>query len=293
MSTSNSQPAYFLVTCFGNSASTWYGKTLNMHPDIVCSHGPVEPTIGLEYEREQTPEETANAIPYAAKFLSRKISETFQEIVDYEPGAKVYGSVQGYRIGQVANISKKYPDESLELQCVNLVRHPVNWVMSTAANFIRQTEVSLLMRHELLNAAKSQYSLYTDWAKQADKDPLSWDNLAFFAACLYMHTLMNDFDIANKLNVPFILKEEITTDPDKFKEATAFVTANKIDISDEFVDQAMGAGVVNSHQQKPSLTPKEQWQRWDEHQRHLFTQMANSARIKPAYEKLGYDFNLD
>src|ERR1700758_1977033 len=122
------QPEYFFVTSYGRTATVWLTHALNLHPDVMCSHGTsLVPLILLENE-SLTAESTISAQESAPQFCAQSFRKILADI-DGQNKARWVGNIHGFSAS--ALWLKRWTEIGVpSFRHINLLRHPITRIDS-------------------------------------------------------------------------------------------------------------------------------------------------------------------
>src|ERR1041384_1183508 len=125
---------YFIVTSHGWSASNWVAHSLDLHPEIICSHSARNASAGAPDLHDNLKFDLGRMHAGYVNRQGRPIDESYNEIEQMGDG-KYYGSVHLYRLRDLPVLHEKFGPSSRNFSVMNLVRHPVNLVWSGYGQF--------------------------------------------------------------------------------------------------------------------------------------------------------------
>ena len=294
--TANGEPVYFIVACMGHSGSTWLAKSLNKHPDIVCSHAFQPPPFSivdhpslLELKATLTPEEYQSRHDSAARRVrTLPLDMLFDELMCFEE-ARAYGNVHMFNLRSLQNSVKKFPP-SKSIRVANLIRHPVPWLDSRAGCFndflVRASSTrkffhqKYIDREELLSPLVSMYGL----------DLEDSETLAFLAAASDLAGLYLEVEVWP--DIWFIKMENLTRDRETFAHLVGEITAQTVTADAQYLDAVFTGGKENVHSRNTGKDPEERYANWSEWQKHAYEAMTKPFNLAEIYGKFGYDFGF-
>ena len=140
------EPGFFLLTAVGNCATKWLAKVLDLHPQVICTHGPVRPPLSRVFDRDYTKLEQIRIKQDEARCRAMTLDEVFAELRGLGDAA-AYGNAQMYALRPLVEALRRGAPAA-GLQVCNVVRHPVSWVESAAHNFAYMASFNPAMHQE-------------------------------------------------------------------------------------------------------------------------------------------------
>ena len=135
---------YFIVTCHGCSASNWVAYTLNLHPKIACAHGSTATiaTDPTQWDGDDLHHELAKLRRGQQRQVACSIDERYDEL-EAQKTAPFVGSVHTYRLRDLSQQSERFPHIRRRFRTVNLIRHPLDLVVSGHGLFQKAFRINL------------------------------------------------------------------------------------------------------------------------------------------------------
>lgn len=304
-------PAWFIVTSHGWSASQWLAFNLARHPQIACVHS----SAALPADRSD---------PYdVSDLLARKEFERVFELIAtlragygtrgitrpadlYRPietrsAARLIGSVHTYRLrdlpGMIADLAP--PDRRLRI--VNLIRHAINLVNSGAGQFGLTFRLDL---NELQWVAKrivdTGLATFERIAARHGLYPGDLEVLSFFAACATLQGPAADFIAGDTLleqgltnYVGSVRQEHVTRDPAVLRDLVDRLSSGSVNCPPEYLEAVIGDSPRNIHNSR--VLPKDAaalfaaWQPW---QQEAFAFCLDHFNLRKRYRSEGYDLSM-
>ncbi len=286
---STSPPRLFLVTTPGASATRWLSFALASCKDVYVSHGkhPLNSIINGNFMDELLRGDDKSFTEgrmLADFYQNSSLEEMFCSFQSVMPGAKAYGNVHGLTIIELVKKVQRV-EELNSITIVNLLRHPVNYVLS---------------HYRLVQKAERNPHLYAHYknnmfAEVCTKFPEvklldcieEKKLLAFSVSCLSVYNLHYDFQYPQFEHVPM---ESITSDVQKLYDLCYRLTG--IEYSRERLEEMIQNGPINRHQNNTSgqdpLELYESLETWQQDLMHIII----PDEVLDVFESSGYDISM-
>jgi len=314
----STKPFFFLIASPGINASRWLAKTLNSHPDIVCTHGAAEFEFALDHDYKDdgslSDEKRARRRMQSAARKSLSLDDIFSELKSVRP-ARAYGNVHMFTVQELDHILRRQTDTSnapFQLRYMNLIRHPIarisSWVAMTTqlwqTRFTPTGELSPSLPDFLQQAADNHIKATNQFLEQERLGALHKPHRAFnrdsFPDILRLYALKENLALAllhrRYPHIYSVTKERLTTDPDYFGLFLTSMFDHEM-ASPQFVDCAVKADAFNvrrdaCEKDANPLSPKKDFLGWPEWQRELFSMLSKRHGLPDIYAAKGYDFSF-
>ena len=287
--------SHFIITSPGKTASFWLANALDMHPDILCSHGTLSIPASELYISGWNSHEMIGSfwkqqkISNALKeFLNKSIGDSIEKehdifykrsldhffsIQENMGKAKYYGNVHGFTFYALLGKIKK---TTYIYKIANMQRHPVTLIESAFGKSDTFNHLKTLEAYNhIFDPVVSKYNL--------DMTPY---NLFFIYHCYRLEEYFISYQTPQLYHIPM---ERITKNKDYFCSILKMLCSEEIEISDEYINSVFTMGRVNIHgnTKKDPITIYNNWDIW---QKELFQEMLFSYQdIFPKAKELGYD----
>ncbi len=294
---------YFIVTCHGCSASNWVAYTLNLHPKIACAHGSTATiaTDPTQWDGDDLHHELAKLRRGQQRQVACSIDERYDEL-EAQKTAPFVGSVHTYRLRDLSQQSERFPHIRRRFRTVNLIRHPLDLVVSGHGLFqkafrINLEEFSWTLRKVVVQGLDIVESV-SDRYKLAPGD---YDNLCFFSACIMLGSLRLDLDAMQKLQgrdiAPWhyhgvVRMEDVTSSPAAFSELLRTISGQEDLATTEHLNRVFQTGKINTHKQAAKQGTLQRWLDLSQWRREAFRLFLERFELRESYEKFGYDFSF-
>ncbi len=173
---------------------------------------------------------------------------------------------------------------------MNLVRHPVSLVNSGMGHLADLLSYDIYMMLGLLGSIVTEKQFFFAWAKQHQVNIMDPKVQSFIGGCTNLLDLGRDYQ--TDFNPTMIKMEELTTQPDYYRDIVTQLVQGKIAITDEYIDRVFDVGVVNPHHSGKVKTPAEYYAQWEPWQKECFQFCLSKTTIASHYQKLGYDLSF-
>jgi hypothetical protein len=280
-----SEPSYFFVTSYGRTATVWLTRALNLHPDILCSHGPsFEPIITRQGERYGK-ETVVQAQQSAGQFYALSLRQILANLSALGQ-KKCVGNVHAYTAFNLDNKRKNERDAPL-IRCANLLRHPVTRVDSFWRRWQYEKTFNAPITKWIETEAMQQrryQEVLEELRRQHDAPIQSFVDRAFFHAVMQMSTDHGDLS----MDTTHIVSERLVADIDYFAYMFELLTSGVLAVSSSYLNEAMALGRQNASEGGGQCAVQvfEQWEPW---QRTLFLLfLRDHPSLVAAYPKFGY-----
>ena len=285
---------YFLVTTYGRSASHWLVKTLNMHKDIVCSHGvfggKVKPITDVGMHVSDDYDLDAIHSEVARNWSKITLDDLFDELEKVQ-SVNCYGNVHGFSWSTLIDkITKE--NVTRKIRAVNIVRHPFNRILSSINEWNKEERVSTSTSSFLDNEFDKFYPLYKKYLPFNNVDfELVKNKRLFFAIT---HTLIQD---ARDLSLGgwHIPMERLTSDSEFFLKLVNFLTNQTLEGLQSYTFQAASISRTN-YSSKCNLLSLSSYEFLPDWGQGLLVNMLNDLEkthfLAQNYNSLGYDISL-
>ncbi len=274
--------AYFLVTTYGRTASYWLASSLNKHPDIICSHGPLVDSCSLSLMPPK--EQILRAHCQRDDFTRKTIDQLFDEL-EKNGQAKAYGNVHGY--GLVSLIGKSNLEKTRHKIVVsNLTRHPITRIESHKNEWLYEITFSPVIRRILREFDPTKVNMIQSRFKHIDFTvPENW---VFVVALLSIIT--SDLQ---ELQIDFnhITMERLTSDPELLLHFINKITQGAVSITSSFIEDMINSDRYNgrSNSKRFSMSVFDSWEEW---KRTAFKLVLDEYKVKELYSSFGYDLSF-
>jgi len=284
---------YFIVTTYGRSASHWLVKVLNMHKDIICSHGgfggKVKPIIDVGMHVSEDYDLEAIHSEVSSNWHSISLDELFDELEKVQT-VKFYGNVHGF---SWTTFNEKISKETMTRKVIaaNVVRHPFNRIMSSIKEWVKEEKVSTAATIFLDNEFDRFYDLFRKYLIHSDIDFSVIENKRLFFAIT--HTLIQD---ARDLSIDgwHLPMERLTSDNEFFLKFINYLTGESLDNIESYILAAGGACRTNysSSQIILSVSSYESLPEWAQGLlANMLKDLQKSYHLLQSYSALGYDLS--
>jgi len=299
-------PAYFIVTSFGLAGTKWFAKALNMHPDILCSHGLCHPALGIIYDREFTAEEWTRIADEEVARRGMSTDAMFGELKSTGE-AKVYGSVHHYRTGELESALKAHP-AAKRFRCADLIRHPLLMVLSKyGANTSDEDRNDKQHLINFANAADylSKTGNADDMARTFSIDlnfladivtrHYKWNlNLSDHRQAMFLEALHITGGMVRNVqryqSQPLLLMERLTTDRDYFRLAFDYLMDGKLSVSGQYLDKVFSLQPTNRHRSENAFkSPLAVFEGLESWQRAMYDAFLEHFQVADTFVPLGYE----
>ncbi|KXF75001.1 hypothetical protein ATN84_20125 [Paramesorhizobium deserti] len=294
----------FIVTCHGWSASNWLAYALNAHDDISCAHSSAaivadDPAIfdgdGL---RENIPVLRKGYIQRQTK----PISDVYAEIAASHP-APFIGSVHTYRLRDLPVQSECFGPPDTAFPVVNLVRHPLDLVVSGYGQFKDLFPIDLNeFAWTLRKIADHGLDIIEDVCARHDKRPGDFDQVCFFGACVVLGSLQLDLKARDRIQQPpantswdyrgAVKMEEVTRSPETLAELIERLTGETGLATPAYLRKVSSMGRINTHHHSARPSSVERWRDLEDWQQEAFSRFLDHFGLRAAYIEMGYNFDF-
>lgn len=290
----------FIVTCHGWSASNWTAHSLNLNPNILCTHSARNVLADdKELQSNKNLKEHINQLQKGYNQRQGRSLDIIYDEIEAFGDANNYGSVHVLRMRDLPVIYEKYGVSIRSFKVVNIVRNPVDLVWSGYGQFKDLFRYDINELHwttgkvirqalEFVNYIGKKYNIYIG----------DFENLAFIGACAILESLKLDLKAYSKVgtikNIDFsgtFQMEEITSNKLIYQE---FLNSLGLSSSsaEDYLDDVFKTGIVNKHKSdSKKLSSFERFHEFLPWQKEVFLYFFNLHDLKKPYESFGYNFD--
>ena len=290
----------FMITSHGWSASNWVAHSLNLHPDITCTHS-ARNIIPNRKDIHSSKELKKNIRKFHVGYASRQtnsFNDIFEIIKSYGD-TNYYGTVHFYRLRDIPVVYENFGRSDHEIQIYNLIRNPIDLVWSGYGQFKDLFRYDLNELNwtlsKLLNEARD---FVFDLADKYDLYIGDHENLAFLCSACILGSLRKDLDgltfIQEKSpeNIVYcgeVKKEDITTNPAYLSNLLSNLTNSKLDISPEYLEEVYNLGAINHHKEDTSkIEGLARYETFTDWQKETFLFFMDKYSLTEPYKSYGY-----
>jgi hypothetical protein len=290
---------YFIVTSHGWSASNWVAHSLNLHPDIVCSHSARNALADDTSMHENLKQDLTHMHTGYVSRQGQKIDTSYDAIEKMGEG-KYYGSVHLYRLRDLPVVYQKFGDFSRQFSVMNLVRHPVNLVWSGYGQFKDLFRYDINELHWTLGKVLNESREFVfSIGNKYQLNLGDFENLAFIGAACVLGSLRIDLNALEQVKkIPqihfngYLQMEKVTGDPEEYKKFISTLLPG-IELTENYISSVFSTGAINKHKHDAKkITVDERYATWSDWQKEVFLFYFNKYDLRNEYEKLGYDFSF-
>ncbi|MFC1516303.1 hypothetical protein ACFL7E_06035 [Thermodesulfobacteriota bacterium] len=275
---------YFVVTSRGRTATHWLAAKLNSHPNIICTHGRLIPPLST-YHR-QTPKVDNiyyHVRPYYIHNSDISIDKYYC-LIENKGEALVYGNVHGY---SYSTLDKNMESLSRRYVVCNVTRHPISRIDSSYKRMLFVTSFNYVCIHSFQQIFKNSFNeLVVLINKKYGVDFNKKKNYLFIVAL----KLMSDAHEVSDDGVHYKY-EDLTQNPSVFKDFVSYITSDSINISDDFIKNAIASEKMN-HTHGDPYSIREKYFSWQEWQKAAFREIAKRNKFTEIYKRFDYDLTF-
>ena len=280
---------YFFITTNGNSASRWLAQTLNMHPDIICSHSPARISISMSYDHAYSDNEFRKIM--GDEYRKRIPVDMMLDELEQTGEALCYGNVHMFNLRQLRENTSQNKTKKC-FRVVDLVRHPVPFVQSGTSNMLRQAQFNSDRLKYLESVYFRNRELYDDFASIYELDFNDLNVLSFMANVMTLKSLsinMQIQDVDHRITM-----ESITKDKMVYRNLVDIISEGEVSADDQWLSDVFSTNAINRHKVgKRFSEPKEIYNGWANWQKDFFDLLVEISRIDRHYSTaFEYDFSF-
>jgi|GEM_PF-2075642 len=271
----------FLVTSPGYTATKWLAWALDQAPGVLCNHSAGHDASDAEAYDLETLAQLAGEkhgprdeepVPLFLEALERRGREL---------GATAVGNVHRYSLTALRKNEARFGLRH-GATVVNVVRHPVPWLESGAAQLGRMMPVSDVVRRRLQRHSRRFAARYHDL--RIPRDPWPAD-LAFCYLCGRLRRLVAEAaDGARHVRMEDLTSEGALL-ADVFRELTGRTAESS------WLERVQERGRVHRHR-AVVRSPAEQLAAWEPWKQRVFEDWARQTDLAGVYAELGYSVAL-
>lgn len=295
----------FIITCHGWSASNWLAAALQSHPKITCGHSAA--AIPAEDPKVFDGPGMKAQLPRLRKgYLqrqSRPIDAVYADLARQHPAPHI-GTVHTYRLRDLPVQASQFAPQSGPYRVLNLIRHPLDLVVSGYGQFRDLFAIDLNeFSWTLAKIVDQGLDIVETICDRHGLRPGEYDVLCFFGACVVLGSLRLDLDALAKLQAPgnkadpapwqylgMVRMEDITRDPNALASLVTRLTGQPELADESYLQQVFRQGRINTHNPEAADSTHQRWTDLNDWQREAFLAFLQHFDLRSAYEKLGYSF---
>lgn len=296
--------ARFVVTSHGWSASNWLAYVLNAHPEITCAHSSA--AIVASDRGIFDGEGLKSALPALRKGYvqrqNRPFAAVYDEIEAAHP-APFVGTVHTYRLRDLPVQSQRFGSPDTEIPLVNLVRHPLDLVVSGYGQFRDLFRIDLNEFAWTLRKLVDQgLDLVEDICRRHDKQPGDYEVVCFLGACVVLGSLRLDVDAlaairdaghASRWDYRGVVKMEEMTEVPAVVAGLIERLTGRSDLADtSYLETVASLGHINRHNQAARRGTAERWADLEAWQQEGFRLFLQRFALQGPYTDMGYSFDF-
>lgn len=271
----------FLVTSPGYTATKWLAWALDQAPHVLCNHSAGHDASDAEAYDLQTLARLAaekhgprdeEPVPLFLEALERRGREL---------GVEAVGNVHRYSLTALRKNEARFGIRH-GATVINLVRHPVPWLESGAAQLGRLIVASPEVRRRVHRHARRFAPQYDALAIPREPWPV---DLAFCYLCGRLRRLVEEaVDDARHVRM-----EDVTADRGVLADVFQALTGQTAD--SEWLTRVLDRGRVHRHR-ATALDPTQQLEAWEPWKLRVFEHWARETNLASVYAELGYSVRL-
>ncbi len=293
----------FIVTCHGWSASKWVAYALNRHPDIACGHS----SAAILAEDPGLFDATGlkQHIPALRQgYLGRQgrpMAEVYAALAAQKP-ARYVGTVHTYRLRDLPRQAARFAPPPGSVRTLNLIRHPLDLVVSGYGQFQDLFQIDLKEFHWTLGKIVTEgLDIIEPLCERHGIAPGAYDTVCFFGACVVLGSLRLDLDAEAMIKADsdrpwgyqgIVRTEDVTAAPAAFADMLDRLIGRPGLATPDYLDAVFRQGRINVHNQSAARSTTQRWQNLQDWQRDGFRAFLTRFDLRPAYERFGYDFDF-
>ena len=298
------EPKKFIVTCHGWSASNWLAYVLNAHDDISCAHSSAaivaqDPAI---FDGEGLKEKISVLRKGYVQRQNRPLAEVYDEIAKAH-SAPYVGTVHTYRLRDLPVQHKRFGAPGQTMRVANLVRHPLDLVISGYGQFKDLFPIDLNEFAWTLRKIVDQgLEIVEDVCGRHNRRPGDFDEICFFGACVVLGSLKLDLDALDEIrdagaSSPWdyrgvVKMEEITRSPEVLAGLIEELTDEAGLASPAYLQKVASQGRINRHNRKAPDSTAERWSGLQDWQKEAFSRFLDHFGLRAPYAEFGYGFEF-
>jgi hypothetical protein len=266
-----SQPKYFLVTSPGYTATRWLARVLNSHPEIACNHSAGAEALERDYTLRELRELAEEKF---GRRDDRSATQFLREFAERHPAARAVGNVHRYSLTALRRNAELWPGE-VPRRVVNLIRHPVDWVASGAAQLGRMFCAVPVIRLRLRRQFWNRVALYRRLGVPLVLEP---EELAFCYLCRRMEHLAQERRDFRALHLKM---EQMIGDAEQF--SAMFRRLTDLEPVGEYLQQVFSQGPLHQHNPKTHCTWQQQFEGWSLWKQRVFLHWFQHSGLQDVY----------
>lgn len=306
----------FVVTCRGWSASLWLANAYHMHNQVMCSHSvslitdyilsdfkereaPIHVIDNLMLNLSDLTKDKRNFHLNISSLLSNYFRNNASVLSFFEQlqrlgEADCYGCVHTYRQTDLSTL-EKLDDSNVDFRLANLIRHPVDTVISASAELIQSSDkltgIKNYSESEIQTKINQIVEVFEDYHPYINPDMENLKDLGFLMACVALNGIAQDLN-----QIPLegnILMEKVTQERDYFEAILMLLTNNSVSISDKYLNDVFQTQGLNAHdQQKKKQTSEQIYAQFSTWQKKTFDFFIQQDNLADKFQTLGYNLEF-
>lgn len=278
--------AYFLITSYGRTATSWLAHTLAQLEGVAVSHGPLPIPISIQEPNDVAVEDQHRFLGELPKITLTQYLETLRQA---QPNARVVGNVHAFTAGDLA--TRKHENLPRRFRTMNITRHPITRIESFSKHWAHEADQSPEYHgNENKNFSNSEFY---QWIRQRlpkaqDLSPESTTTfLRATATVLAGDRLELDLE-PNRI----MAMERLTREPEAFQSLVRLITQDSVPIENSFIESAIESDAKNKSA-GTTATSEQTWESWADWQRNAFRLTAQALGVSlERYQSLHYDLQF-
>jgi hypothetical protein len=294
---------YFIVTSHGWSASNWVAYSLHLNPDITCAHSSAaiiadNPT---RFDGEGLQENLRDLRRGYIERQNKPIDQLYDGLHQQRP-APLVGTVHTYRLRDLPVQESRFGSGNRQYRTVNLVRHPLDLVLSGYGQFLKLFRIDLNEYAWTLRKIVDQaLDIAEAICRRHGLMPGDYEVLCFFGACITLGSLRLDLDALEDIKENgdnrwgyrgTVRMEDVTQSSKAFADLVNLISDRADLVDDKYLDSVFRSGPINVHKLGNHGNTERSWAALADWQKEAFQAFLERFPIRESYQDLSYDFSF-
>jgi hypothetical protein len=293
----------FIVTSHGWSASNWVAYSLHLNPHITCAHSSAA-IIADDPTRYDGDGLHKNLRDFRRGYIDRQtkpIDQLYDDLQQQLP-APLVGTVHTYRLRDLPVQESRFGSGDRPYRTVNLVRHPLDLVISGYGQFLKLFRIDLNEYAWTLRKIVEQgLEIAETICNRHGLLPGDYDVLCFFGACITLGSLRLDLDALEHIKENrksrwgykgTVRMEDVTRSPQAFADLVNLISDRPDLVDNQYLDCVFKGGPINVHKLSNHDNTERKWAALKDWQRDAFQAFMKRFLIQEPYQQLSYDFSF-
>ena len=212
------------------------------------------------------------------------------------------GTVHTYRLRDLPIQAKMFPETGLKFRTINLIRHPIDLVISGFGQFKELFKIDINEYSWTLQKIVNQgLDIVENICDRYNILPGDYDSICFFGASVVLGSLRLDLDAQKIIELDkegqwdylgIVRMEDVTSNPDILADLIKRITGARNAVSDAYLEKVYKLNKINVHNKQAGEGLENRWMKLEEWQKETLSMFIKQFELKQEYESFGYDFSF-